>query len=59
MKQLSAYYSDSMDKEAKVFFVDNKEFRVTVKSDSGTHYSTTFDNEEAAEDFAESWVVGK
>ncbi len=57
MKLLSVYYSDNMDKEAKVFFVGHEEFRVIVKSDSGTHYSTTFKNEESSESFAESWVM--
>jgi hypothetical protein len=61
MKLLSTYYNDDIDmsREAKVFFVDSKEYRVVVKSDIGTHYSTTFKDEQSAEDFAESWVTIK
>jgi hypothetical protein len=56
MKLLSLYYSDDMHKEAQVFFVANEEYRVVVRSDSGTHYSTTFGDENSAEDFAEDWI---
>ena len=59
MKLLSTYYSDDMTKESKVFFVDEKEFRVIVKSDTGTHYSTSFKSEQAADDFAEHWIMEK
>jgi hypothetical protein len=59
MKLLSTYYDDEMKKESNVFLVNDKEYRVTVKSDTGTTYSTYFKDEQAAENFAENWVMLK
>lgn len=60
MKLLSEYVSDDLaeSKTAKVFLKndENEPYHVVVRSDSGTHYSTTFKNLERAEDFAEDWV---
>lgn len=59
MKLLSTYYSDDETKHSNVFKIDDGNYRVTVKSDSGTIYSAQFDNEESAEHFAEGWVLNK
>lgn len=57
MKLLSTYYSDNGGKKAEVFHVNDYTYKVVVKEDTGTHYSTTFVDEETAENFAESWVL--
>ena len=57
MKLLSTYYSDNGEKQAEVFRVNDYTYKVVVKDDTGTHYSTTFVDEETAENFAESWVL--
>ena len=57
MKLLSTYCSDDDKKKAEVFHVNDYTYRVVVKADTGTHYSTTFVDEETAENFAESWVL--
>ena len=57
MKLLSTYCSEDDRKKAEVFRVNEYTYRVVVKADTGTHYSTTFVDEETAENFAESWVL--
>ena len=60
MKFLSEYVSDDLSesKSAKVFLKNDEDepYHVVVRSDSGTHYSTTFRTIESAENFAEDWV---
>ena len=57
MKLLSTYCSDDDRKKAEVFHVNAYNYKVVVKSDTGTHYSSTFVDEETAENFAEKWVL--
>ena len=57
MKLLSTYYSEDESRKAEVFFVSQNNFKVVVKSDTGTHYSVSFEEENFAEDYAESWVL--
>ena len=57
MKLLSTHCSEHDRKKAEVFRVNEYTYRVVVKADTGTHYSTTFVDEETAENFAESWVL--
>ena len=57
MKLLSTYCSDDDRKKAEVFHVNAYNYKVVVKSDTGTHYASTFVDEETAENFAESWVL--
>ena len=57
MKLLSTYCSDDDRKKAEVFHVNDYTYRVVVKADTGTHYSSTFVDEETADNFAESWVL--
>ncbi len=60
MKFLSEYISDDVaeSKTARVYLKDGDEspYQVVVRSDSGTHYSTSFKTIERAENFAEDWV---
>ena len=60
MRLLSVYVSDDIEesKTAKVYIKmdDESKYHVVVRSDSGTHYSTTFKTIESAENFAEDWV---
>ena len=57
MKLLSTHCSEDDRKKAEVFRVNDYTYKVVVKDDTGTHYSTTFVDEETAENFAESWVL--
>ena len=57
MKLLSTYYSEDESRKAEVFFVNQNNFNVVVKSDTGTHYSIGFEDENSAENYAESWVL--
>ncbi len=57
MKLLSTYCSEDDRKKAEVIHVNYYTDRVVVKEDTGTHYSTTFVDEETAETFAEKWVL--
>ena len=57
MKLLSTYFSDDEKKKADVFRVKEKEYRVVLRDDTGTTYSVTFEAEEDAENYAESWVL--
>jgi hypothetical protein len=57
MKLLSTYYSNDEKKKAEVFFVSEYNYRVVVRDGSGSYFSTTFANEESAENYAESWVL--
>ena len=57
MKLLSTYFSDDEKKKADVFRVKEREYRVVLRDDTGTTYSVTFEAEEDAENYAESWVL--
>jgi hypothetical protein len=59
MKFLSEHTSDSGDKNATVYHQQENIYVVVAKSDTGSHYSSTFKSLNAAEDFAEDWVLGK
>lgn len=57
-KELSQYYSDDTNKKASVVKeLGTKSYIVRLTNDSGSSFSTTFDNEEDAEQFAEDWVT--
>lgn len=58
MKELSNYFSENMQRQATVFHIkEEKVFKVVAKTESGSHYSTCFSTEDAAEQFAEEWVL--
>lgn len=57
LKLLSEYFSDDMKRRASVTQeLDTKKFRVAVVSETGTAFSTMFEVEDDAEQFAEDWV---
>lgn len=57
MRLISEHTTVDGRSTAKVYFKDVNEFVVVVKSDSGTHYSSTFRDLNPAEDFAEDWIL--
>jgi hypothetical protein len=57
MKFISEYSSDELTKTAKVYYRDERDFTVIVKSDTGTYYNVSFNNIQDAEDYAEDWVL--
>ena len=57
-KQLSEYYSDDTNKKASVVKeLGTTKYIVRLINDSGSSFSATFDDEDAAEQFAEDWVM--
>lgn len=57
LKLLSEYYSDDMQRRATVTMeLNTKRFRVATVSETGSAFSTMFDMEDDAEQFAEDWV---
>ena len=60
MITLSSYISDDEKRKATVFKeqIDGK-FYVSMTNDFGTSFQTNFSTEEAAEIFAEDWVLKK
>lgn len=57
LKLISEYYSDDMKRRAIVSMeLTTKKFRVAAVSDPGTAFTTMFDDEDDAEQFAEDWV---
>lgn len=57
LKLLSEYYSDDMKRRSTVTMqLETKKFRVTTVSETGTAFTTMFDDEDTAEQFAEEWV---
>ncbi|MFZ9848074.1 MAG: hypothetical protein ACO3EE_07990 [Flavobacteriales bacterium] len=57
MKLLSEHKNDDETKTAKVFYDDNGEYVVVVKTDTGSYYNAVFKDMNSAEYFAEEWVV--
>ena len=58
MKYLSEFFSED-GKRKSVVFLENEIFYVSYKSKSGTTYHSEFVTQQAAEDFAEDWVLGE
>ena len=59
-KELSEYYSDDKSRTATVRLeLGTKRFVVTVTNESGHAFSASYDDEDGAEQFAESWVVNE
>lgn len=57
-KKLSEYYSDDTTRRASVTKdLETGKYRVSVISDSGSAFTSVFDTEDLAEQFAESWVI--
>lgn len=57
LKLLSEYFSEDMKRRATVTLeLTTRKFRVAVVSETGSAFSTMFDVEDDAEQFAEDWV---
>lgn len=57
-KELTTYFSDDQKRRSTVLFnLETKQFHVTVISDSGTSFTSVYDKEEDADQFAEDWVL--
>jgi hypothetical protein len=57
-KELSEYYSDDKTKRASVIKeLGTNKYIVKLINDSGSAFSASFDIEDDAEAYAESWVV--
>lgn len=56
-KLLSEYFSDDQKRRSTVSQdLTSRQFRVAVISDTGTAFSSMFETEDQAEQFAEEWV---
>jgi hypothetical protein len=57
LKLLSEYFSDDMKRRSTVTMqLDTRKYRVATISENGTAFTTMFDVEDEAEQFAEDWV---
>ena len=57
-KEISGYFSDDQKRRSTVMYnLETKKFHVSVVSDSGTSFTSVYDTEEDAEQFAEDWVL--
>lgn len=57
MRLISEYMTSDERATAKVYFQSKNEFLVVVKSDTGTHYRSAFNDINSAEIFAEDWIL--
>jgi hypothetical protein len=56
-KELSEFKSDDLTKTATIIReLGTKRFIVRMKSDSGSYFTASCDNEEKAEEVADDWV---
>lgn len=59
-KIISEYFADEGPRRATVSKdLEAKTYSVSVMSDTGTAFTSVFDNLSDAEDWAESWVMNK
>jgi hypothetical protein len=57
IKIISEYLSDDGKRTSTVYKVlEDGDYRVSVKNESGSNFSSSFDSVDTAEDFAEDWV---
>jgi hypothetical protein len=57
IKIISEYLSDDGKRTSTVYKVlEDGDYRVSVKNESGSTFSSSFDSVDTAEDFAEDWV---
>ena len=60
IKIISEYISDEKARAASVYKdLETKDYKVSVRNDTGTYFTTSFETVDLAEDFAESWVLDK
>ena len=56
-KELSEYYSDKTNKKASIIKeLGTNKYIVRLINDTGSAFTASFENEEAAENYAEEWV---
>lgn len=57
-KELSGYYSEDCKRRSTVSKnLETGKFHVSVVNDSGTSFTSVYDTEDTAEQFAEDWVM--
>lgn len=60
IKIISNYIADDEKRSAMVYKVlETGKYKVSVTNDSGSTFSTTFDDVDSAENYAEDWVMNK
>lgn len=58
IKVLSEYFSNDNRRSAKLYvLLPQKEYNVSVMNESGSSFTSMFENINDAEDFAENWVM--
>lgn len=58
LRVLSEFYSDDMTRKAKVFVtVGAPDYYVQCTDEFGTSFTSMFDNNNDAEDYADDWVL--
>jgi hypothetical protein len=57
-KELSVYFSTDEKRRSTVMMnIDTRKYHVSAVNESGTAFTSVFDTLEAAEQFAEDWVM--
>jgi hypothetical protein len=60
IKLISEYIGEEHNRSASVYKdLETKEYKVSIRNESGTYFTATFESVDEAEDYAESWVMNK
>lgn len=60
IKLVSEYIGEDNGRSASVYKdIETKEYKVSVRNESGSYFSATFETVDDAEDYAENWVLNK
>lgn len=60
IKLVSEYIGEENNRSASVYRdLETKEYKVSVRNESGSYFSATFETVDDAEDYAEDWVLNK
>lgn len=60
IKYISEYIGEETNRSASVYKdLETKEYKVSIRNESGTYFTAQFETVDAAEDYAENWVMDK
>lgn len=60
IKLVSEYIGEENNRSASVYKdLETKEYKVSIRNESGTYFTAMFDSIDDAEDYAENWVMDK
>jgi hypothetical protein len=60
IKLVSEYIGEETNRSASVYKdLETKEYKVSIRNESGTYFTATFETLDDSEDYAENWVMNK